>query len=74
MNKHNLTMELSDDIANKLIPFFNIELEIMQGEKLKLENGNTLYKLSIEDEQKGELIESFILKVMANTPQKQCLN
>lgn len=74
MEHGNLVMELTPEMQKTLIPFFNIEVEVMQGIVEDLPNGSKKYTLQINDQQKGELIMSFCCHVIANTVEKVNLN
>lgn len=66
MDKHTLDsmdemeLTLTDQVADDLIEGLNIEIEILQGEKKRLSDGRTWYKISVNPE-KGKIILSALM-------------
>ncbi len=68
MGTGKLEMELTDYMASVIKETFNIEIEMMQGDTLKLPDGRTRYTLQVNEE-KGKLIVKFIMAVMFKNKQ-----
>lgn len=62
-----LIMEVTPQMAIIFKEEFNLEIEMMQGEKELLPNGNTRYTIRVFDDQKNEIIKEFCLKIISKS-------
>jgi hypothetical protein len=60
-----LNMEISSSMEKLFRETFNIEVEMLQGNREVTPNGMIKYELKIYDEQKSQLIKEFILQMIS---------
>ncbi len=57
-------LTLNRDMATDFIEFFNIEIEVLQGEQEQLSNGRVEITVEV-NEQKADFIQDFLLKLFS---------
>lgn len=62
-----LTMELTPEMEKVVKEQFNLEIEMMQGDKESLPGGMTKYTIKIYDDQKCEMVKEFVLKMISES-------
>jgi hypothetical protein len=60
-------LTVTEQVEKILIDFFNIEVEVMQGQRVILPDGRREITFEVRDEQKGKMIQEFILKVISKS-------
>ena len=61
-----LTMEVTPFMENLIRERMDLEIEILQGERIPLYDGRVKITVEISDLQKAERIKKFILAIIAN--------
>lgn len=58
-------MTLTKYMERLLIDSFNLEIELMQGERVELADGRARITITVYDLMKGELLRAFVLRCIA---------
>lgn len=68
-----IELTVSDEMFKIIRETFNIEIEILKGFSERLEDGRMFYKFQVKDQQKGEMLKEFCLKLISKS-HEQVLN